>query len=307
MHDRHDSAGGAIRLALEGDHAIASKLASLVRWPQPAWLPDLAPVVAAHAWSRVTDERGLARETYGLERFRAGGIATRRESLGEIRLGSAATAIVEQPTLSRAYYEELDLAFYARDEISPDHVVSRLNDAFAIVAAVPSLAGVVSSLLRTITPLRPPTPEYDVSHSDPEVPFSIFVSISPEPQRHGDLRLAEAIVHECMHLNLSLIEAFVPLVAGQDTLVYSPWKQAPRPPQGVLHGLYVFRCIDDFLAALLARRAWPVDAEDYLLSRRQEIREEMEQVVALQESSALTALGRDFVDGLMSATEQVIG
>jgi HEXXH motif-containing protein len=65
----------------------------------------------------------------------------------------------------------------------------------------------------------------------------------------ADLRLAEAVVHEAMHLNLTNLEGFEPLVASE-AWIHSPWKSEPRPALGVLHGVYVFACIHRFFRHL---------------------------------------------------------
>lgn len=48
---------------------------------------------------------------------------------------------------------------------------------------------------------------YDVSHSTPVLPLSIFVSVPGADERHAELRLAESIIHEAMHLQLTFIES----------------------------------------------------------------------------------------------------
>jgi hypothetical protein len=49
-----------------------------------------------------------------------------------------------------------------------------------------------------------------IRYSSPAIPFSIFVSVPPADERNVVARLAEAIIHEAMHLQLTLIEAIVP-------------------------------------------------------------------------------------------------
>jgi len=89
---------------------------------------------------------------------------------------------------------------------------------------------------------------HDVSHSEPRWPHLIFVSLPP-PTHVGDLRLAEAIVHEAMHLNLSLAEGRTSLIED-DTQLYSPWRSTARPAGGVLHGVYVFAVLLRFFEDL---------------------------------------------------------
>ena len=65
--------------------------------------------------------------------------------------------------------------------------------------------------------------------------------------------MLEAILHEAMHLQLSLIERYIPLIesTGETKLYYSPWRNEARPARGVLHGLFVFRAIYEFFSILI--------------------------------------------------------
>lgn len=113
------------------------------------------------------------------------------------------------------------------------------------IGHVPTLGEAVSHLTRSVHILHTRDPAVDVSFSDPEVPFSIFVSVARG--KDTALRVAESIIHETMHLQLSLVERLVPLVRDNRALTYSPWKQELRPVSGIIHGLYVFRVIDEWL------------------------------------------------------------
>ncbi len=82
----------------------------------------------------------------------------------------------------------------------------------------------------------------------PRWPYRIFISI-PARSRVQDLRVAEAVVHEAMHLILTNFERVSPLVSDERTLK-SPWRSELRPAAGVLHGIYVFCCISRFFRHL---------------------------------------------------------
>ena len=53
-----------------------------------------------------------------------------------------------------------------------------------------------------------------------------------------------------MHLNLPNLEAERPLVDEFERLMPSPWRGEPRSFQGVLHGIYVFRCLHTYFGFL---------------------------------------------------------
>lgn len=120
----------------------------------------------------------------------------------------------------------------------------------AILAAMRCLVtggadAAVGTLVRSVHRVAPKAPGYDLSHSEPGLPFSVFVSI-PAGEPSDAMRVAESLLHEAMHLQLTLIERHAPLITGEGE-AYSPWQQCVRPIQGIVHGLYVFGAIDDWL------------------------------------------------------------
>ena len=146
--------------------------------------------------------------------------------------------------------------------------------------------------------LQPPGTEIDVSYSDPDVPFSVFLSI-PGPGRRAALRLAESLVHECMHLHLTLIEAVLPLVGDDRASTFSPWQGRPRPLRGMLHGLYVFSVIDAFLRVLEHGGSLAPDQAAFAVRRRRQIAGEIAQVDLPALAAGLTGDGRTLVERLL--------
>jgi len=143
--------------------------------------------------------------------------------------------------------------------------------------------------------------DYDVSFSDPTIPFSIFVSAPARNDRSSILRVAENLIHETMHLQLTLFEDLSPLVDTASTWsMYSPWKQQERPAQGVLHGLYVF-CVLRWMWRKISLTTRNGTDQYFALRRISEIDEEISAVRALEESPALTEEGRRFLHQLFIA------
>ena len=174
----------------------------------------------------------------------------------------------------------------------------------AVAAALTRLGGAgpgdpVSRLVRSIHCVRSSEPGYDFSHSEPEIPFSVLLS-NPAGERHAVLRLAESLLHEAMHLQLTLLEGEAPLIGARPGSGYSPWQGRDRPVQGLLHGLYVFTAIHQWLR-FLGTDPW-LDPEDRLYVERRlvEIRAEVDEVATLASSPSLTALGRDLVEYLLA-------
>ena len=167
-----------------------------------------------------------------------------------------------------------------------------------LVAAAPSLKAAVAAYLRCVHVLQPPGAEIDVSYSAPDVPFSVFVSI-PCPGRLTALRLAESLVHECMHLHLTLIEVVLPLVDDVRASTFSPWMGRPRPLRGVLHGLYVFSAIDAFLRILEHGGSLRPDEAAFAARRRRQIAGEIAQVDHGTVAAGLTGDGRTLAARLL--------
>ena len=102
--------------------------------------------------------------------------------------------------------------------------------AVELLAVCPELLGSVRRLVSTVHLGLAAERDVDISFSYPELPFSIFTSIPLERSTARYLRLAEAVLHEAMHLQLSMIEEQVPLFAGRGRLYRSPWREELGSP-----------------------------------------------------------------------------
>lgn len=71
-----------------------------------------------------------------------------------------------------------------------------------------------------------------------------FLSAAEHP-----LFVAEMLFHEFCHNKLRLLQEASPLISDKylnRSIFYSPWRDDPRPLDGILHGLFVFSSIADF-------------------------------------------------------------
>ena len=203
--------------------------------------------------------------------------------------GRRACRIEALPAASRIRYESSGLVFPR--SVPAAAAVAALRPALALVGAAPGLRATVAAYSRSVHVLQPPAAEIDVSYSDPDVPFSVFLSL-PCPGRHAALRLAESLVHECMHLQLTLIEAVLPLVEDERASTFSPWQRRPRPLRGVLHGLYVFTVIDAFLEVLERGGSLGPDEARFAAGRRRQIAGEIASVDHSALAAGLTGDGK---------------
>lgn len=169
-----------------------------------------------------------------------------------------------------------------------------LESALGLLLQVPTLAVAVGTVAKRVHILESSEPGFDVSYSDPSIPYSVFLNVSDG--RFASFRTAEALVHEAMHLQLSLIEQLVPIANVEQGLHYSPWKRSRRPVSGLMHALYVFRVIDQWLANLPKASQ---EALDYAEKRHREIAEEIEQLDPSSFSDHLTGDGRQLLSHLL--------
>lgn len=179
-----------------------------------------------------------------------------------------------------------------------------LQEAARLLAISPRLETAIQAAVGEIILLRA-HPSFDVSHSEPRWPQAIFITVPSRRSQVSALRSAENIVHEAMHLQLTILEQASPLIADGRTKMASPWRLEPRHLQGVLHGVYVFRCIAEFFAALSLRGILDSEGISYMTRRRAQIAEELSHIDFDRLASGLTRCGQVFLATLISNTKQV--
>lgn len=279
--------------------------ASLMNPNTYLWFPDLTGALVEVGW-RALGRWGLAVHNYGTARVLTGDASAPRNLVAYLPTcldaGGSPTAIPLEvlPSDLTLQYKEAGVSFYTAEEITGMEVLSCLDEALCILKHVPTLLTTVLTLVKSLHVLKSESAEHDVSFSEPHVPFSIFVSAPQENSRACALRVAEAVVHEAMHLQLTLVEQIVPLVNSANNQYFSPWRGELRHAQGVLHGLYVFCVINKFLGALRSAPLTKLDARDYIDSRRYEIHNQVRQTKSFQASEDLTEVGRMFIQHLVA-------
>jgi HEXXH motif-containing protein len=200
-------------------------------------------------------------------------------------------------------YMQAGVRFYSAEAINAANVLAKLREAITVLKPIPTLLTSVAALVRSVHVLDSGDDDYDVSFSEPHMPFSIFISVPQASSIVSALRVAEAMVHEAMHLQLTLIEQVVPLVCMRSQQHYSPWRGEYRSAQGVLHGLYVFCVIDLFLYALHSLPVRDSNSVSYIKRRRSEIRDQVGCIRSFQDSDELTEIGRAFTRQMMTRFE----
>ncbi|WP_121811311.1 aKG-HExxH-type peptide beta-hydroxylase [Mucilaginibacter kameinonensis] len=186
-------------------------------------------------------------------------------------------------------------------ELIRTRAASKLKAALNILGLIPECAACIAELVNCIQVVTAEGPEFDTSYSHPNLPFTIFVSVCEDDSLNGDLRVAESILHEAMHLKLTLIQEYIELVKpdSMDTF-FSPWRNVQRPLMGVLHGLFVFRAIRDLFQNI--RDHTELNNRDYNFAtyRMADIAGDFQALNNFCQCHGLTEIGRKLADQLQS-------
>jgi len=282
---------------------LAKRIRSAIENPNSdPWWPGLTDELAATEWDRLRREIGLIPDTYGTNRLLGRNNSARRDIIKSLK----APPLSVMPTIALEalssewvrHYKKVGVRFYTPREILNSRVLTCLEEAILIVNQVPSLMRTVASLVRSVHVIKPEDKDHDVSFSEPNVPFSIFVSVPEKRLANDALRVAEAIVHEAMHLQLTIIEHVVPVTVSLSKKYYSPWRRELRDARGIIHALYVFTVIDQFLAQISSNMSQRLSAE-HIRRRRGEINMQITNTESFQTSSELTFLGAQLVQSLI--------
>ena len=184
-------------------------------------------------------------------------------------------------------------------ELEDKIFMNALVDSLVLIQDNREIHATVTSMCRSLHPLISNDCKIDVSFSDPALPFSIFLSCPPVDTQYRVERLTESIVHEALHLQLSLVERAEPLIVKNtvETLVHSPWKGERRTLQGLLHGIYVFGNLRTFWTDVVNQR--PQSAE-FGKARVSAIKAEMLGVAHLIGSRNLTTSGHRLASSFLA-------
>jgi HEXXH motif-containing protein len=235
--------------------------------------------------------KGLTAVTYSTGAFLDGSIndSAIRDSIGRPWIFRFEAA---NPSVT-ALLDEVGLKPSANSEATAARALSVFQDVEPLLECDLGLRASVERFVRAIHIIDSTGPGYDSSFSDPTLPFSIFISLPDERENACSLRVLEAIVHECMHLQLSCYEALDPIVniSARDVTWYSPWKKTRRKVQGILHGMYVFHVVSYLYETLIASRVLTETDSAFSHTRLSAIAGELAEVAGVEQCENLTATG----------------
>lgn len=248
---------------------------------------------------------GLDFESYGTLRMMARSANAARRITGSVDSPDAAeSSVILLERLPSPVVAELDAAGLSLVEVDDSAIVAgigALRQAWRLVHDVwRELSSSIAYLVRCVHLLEAPSRELDCSYSRPDLPFSVFLSVPDHGTRGRIERVMEALVHETMHLQLSLVERRIQLMESDraETMAFSPWRDSERNVQGVLHALHVFVVVQS-LWKRAARRAPRGIDRDFAEARVRDIRDEVARARRLVASPGLSREGRELVRRLL--------
>ena len=204
---------------------------------------------------------------------------------------SSTISIEVLPSLLAERWKYVGLNFANARDINDMRCVEALSKSLDLIRFVHPIHGTVAGMCRSLHVLRASCGHFDISFSDPSLPFSIFVSCPPVAESNRFQRLAENVIHEALHLQLSLVERLEPLVidGAEHEFVSSPWKEGKRTIRGLLHAAYVFNNLRYFWKRVVTNFR---TSSSFAEKRIDTINQEMVGARPLLNSPLLTATGR---------------
>jgi hypothetical protein len=150
-------------------------------------------------------------------------------------------------------------------------------------------AQALAAVLDLVVPVRPDPSAHGISATSADAYGAVAMSAPAD-----GTALAVGLLHETQHSILNAVTALFDLVGTPGVPDYSPWRDDPRPPSGLLHGAYAYLAVTRFWRAEAAATGDPLAAFEFARWR---------EAVAgtadrLRAGGALTAAGARFVDAL---------
>ena len=249
---------------------------------------------------------GLDFESYGTARMMARSANAARQITGSIDSPDAdESSIILLECLPSRVVAELDavgLSLAEVDDAAMSASAGVLRQARYVIHDVwRELSSSVGYLVRCVHLLKAPSPELDCSYSTPDLPFSVFLSVPDHGTRRRIERVTEALVHEAMHLQLSLVERRIRLIESDcaETVAFSPWRSSMRNVRGVLHALHVFVVVQKLWQRAVERTPRGLDRK-FAQARIRTIRDEVARARHLAASPGLSPEGRELVRQLLA-------
>lgn len=263
------------------------------------WFPGLGQKLAKEKWITLEKQTGVNKDNYSTETCLIGKKIADLYPLTHVLQNQI--PVFPVPLELALNDEKKNIRSYGLDEFRSLPILECIENAFEWLKIENSIIDTIKALVRNIHLLKLVDNEYDVSYSLPNIPFSIFLSIPSQRINNDSLRVAEAILHETMHLQLTLIEEEMPLVNQSNQKYFSPWKNEYRNARGIIHALYVFRTIREFIKKILMTDINQSNLK-FLIKRKEEIESQLISLSDFDKSEALTKQGSLLTMALLRLT-----
>lgn len=278
-----------------------SILSTIQNLASPAWFPELTEDLANYGWQQLYEKYGLQTVNYSTDAVLNNGVDERPNKTAIVLEPSVKALppinIYPVPDKIASMYADSGAKPYSTEILQNSTILQCLQEALDILAEIPSIYETISRLIASLHILQPDDDDFDISYSLPNIPFSIFVSVPSKRMENDTLRVAEGILHEAMHLQLTLIEQCMPLIIETDEKYFSPWKHEYRHPRGVFHAIYVFCVIEQFFGLLIEKNI-PTAPIQYLKTRCNVIANQMGKINDFKNCPYFTASGKALTNKL---------
>jgi hypothetical protein len=260
----------------------------------PAWFPVLTEELVNYGWQQLYDKYGLHTNNYSTEAVLNQGLIQKPiEPIISVKPFAKALPSVNIcpiPDKIALLYSDIGAKPYAIETLQTSAVLQCIQDALGVLSEIPTVYETISLLIANLHILQPEDDDFDISFSLPDIPFSIFFSVPSKRMDNDTLRVAEGILHEAMHLQLTLIEHSMPLVIDTNEEYFSPWKNEYRHPRGLLHAIYVFCVITQFFENLIQQNI-SKSCKQYLFMRQNLISNQFKEISGFLNSPIFTEAG----------------
>lgn len=271
----------------------------------PVWFPALTKQLVDCGWETINEKYGIQKNNYSTSNI-LNGCTGESIALTKSLSHTKQDSTIELPPIEvypipkeiESSYSDSGAKSYSAEVLQNSTVFQCLQDSLDLLATIPTSYETVSHLIASLHILQPEDDEFDISYSLPNIPFSIFISIPSKRMENDELRVAEAILHEAMHLQLTLIEQFEPMIIETDEKYFSPWKNENRHPRGVLHAIYVFCVISQFFELHIEQDISDASRQ-YLKKRCKVICKELKEVIDFKNFPYFTKAGQTLINRLL--------
>lgn len=262
-----------------------------LKQPLPLWENEITQLLVDYKWAELALQSQITPNTYTIAEC-----VIKDRSVTETNLPLSDSnydiKIAVPSDDLKGFYKKHGIEPFEISTDNAENEIKKIITALDIFQKIEPIQNFILKIVKSIQLIKAEYSDTDVSYSHPEIPFSIFFSVCEDVSIISDLRVAESILHEAMHLKLTLIEYHIDLIEpnSQETF-YSPWRDEQRPLRGVLHGLFVFRAILDFYM-ILSKKSFTKEIHMYLSSRISEIKREINLIKTFPQSNDLTISGQ---------------